>query len=244
MVRVTNIPDDPSSPYRRGFTLIELLVVVSIISVLVSILLPALGRAREQARISVCASNQHQIVLAVHLYGYDYDGRLPSVAAYSLNIFNEGSGDCFLLSDYCEVPNAFYCPSSEFQADTPVDTNPGDTYFRYERSAGIWSRYLSYSCFISAPKYDFYEDIPTNLDQPGSWVVWADYDSFLDSTGVFWQSNHPANYGAYDERPPPNPDRWGLNVATLDGAVSWRHDSETDTIYPKRPDNLSWWTRF
>ena len=59
-----------------AFTLIELLVVVSIIAQLISILLPSLGRAREQAKAVVCSSNMHSLMLAVHLYANNHEDRL------------------------------------------------------------------------------------------------------------------------------------------------------------------------
>lgn len=62
---------------RHGFTLIELLVVVSIIALLVSILLPALGRAREHAKQVVCSSNLRQIGVATSTYTGEYEGSLP-----------------------------------------------------------------------------------------------------------------------------------------------------------------------
>lgn len=62
---------------RRGFTLVELLVVIAIIAVLISLLLPALGRAREQARMTQCASNLRQVALAMLSYISDAKGSLP-----------------------------------------------------------------------------------------------------------------------------------------------------------------------
>jgi len=63
-----------------GFTLIELLVVVSIVSLLVALLLPALGQAREEARGTVCASQLHQLGAAFHAYVRDYGRELPAYA--------------------------------------------------------------------------------------------------------------------------------------------------------------------
>ncbi len=60
-----------------AFTLIELLVVVAVISLLISVLLPALGSAKEAAKSLRCLSNQRQIGVALHLYAEQYDGWIP-----------------------------------------------------------------------------------------------------------------------------------------------------------------------
>jgi prepilin-type N-terminal cleavage/methylation domain-containing protein len=64
-------------PSPRAFSLVELLVVIGIIAVLVAILLPAMGRAREQARQTQCASQLRQLGQAFHLYANANAGWLP-----------------------------------------------------------------------------------------------------------------------------------------------------------------------
>jgi len=67
---------------RRAFTLVELLVVIGIIAVLIGILLPALSKARKQANITVCMSNQKQLVAALLMYCGDNRGAFPGGSGY------------------------------------------------------------------------------------------------------------------------------------------------------------------
>ncbi len=62
---------------RRAFTLVELLVVIGIIAVLISILLPALNRAREQAKTTQCMANLKQIANGFVMYANDNRGYIP-----------------------------------------------------------------------------------------------------------------------------------------------------------------------
>ena len=96
---------------RRAFTLVELLVVVGIIALLISMLLPALNKAREASKTTVCLSHLQQISVAMSMYVNEYRG-WPAIPYYSTpnvlfspgdSLFPYGRGYQDLLSRYTKT---------------------------------------------------------------------------------------------------------------------------------------------
>jgi prepilin-type N-terminal cleavage/methylation domain-containing protein/prepilin-type processing-associated H-X9-DG protein len=109
----------------HGFTLIELLVVIAIISLLVSILLPSLNKAKELARQAVCLSNQKRIGFAIMMYAdisneqvpknaNDYDNHWEKMVLKTEVLSDDGKVDSDLnLVDMNDPIPGFICPSQE-----------------------------------------------------------------------------------------------------------------------------------
>lgn len=120
----------------RSFTLIELLVVVAIIALLISILIPALSKARENGRRAVCMSNLHHIALAFQQYFHDNDDHPPLAAMLPDDPDEANQPDYHppimqFLKPYTRADELFRCPSDlpgvgerepEYQGESYYDT--------------------------------------------------------------------------------------------------------------------------
>lgn len=93
---------NPKTRTSAGFTLIELLVVIAVIALLIGILLPALGDARETARRVLCMNNESQMGKSIGTYGADYADRLYAFTWRR----NNRPNDPILPSQYTDLQRA------------------------------------------------------------------------------------------------------------------------------------------
>lgn len=162
---------------ERAFTLIELLVVIALIGILASLLLPALSRAKEKAKVIKVHSELYGIGLALEMYAMDNQDRYPPVR---VNCNSD------LSSHWCQLPPELsrdgYLPkSSKGGRESNLEDifNPGHTY----KYAAPGPQYLNgepggnYSLWIP----DTYPDLNGNTGKyydnpktsPIRWVVWS-----------------------------------------------------------------------
>jgi prepilin-type N-terminal cleavage/methylation domain-containing protein/prepilin-type processing-associated H-X9-DG protein len=114
----------------RAFTLVELLVVIAIIAVLVSLLLPALRKAREAAVSTQCLANLHQCGMGLHLYANTFSSAVPASFSYKQNPgYNDQYYHWFLDGQICPTqfipPRVLGCPRQQYSDSITLINSSG-----------------------------------------------------------------------------------------------------------------------
>jgi prepilin-type N-terminal cleavage/methylation domain-containing protein/prepilin-type processing-associated H-X9-DG protein len=128
---------------HRAFTLVELLIVVAIITVLIGILLPIVGKSHEKANRAACLSNLHQIGASLIMYANANHGRLPNdnPGGENLNV-DENLVLVSFANEYVKSPAAFHCPGSVLPMPTQInnstDQQPNSSRICYDFYSVDW----------------------------------------------------------------------------------------------------------
>jgi prepilin-type N-terminal cleavage/methylation domain-containing protein/prepilin-type processing-associated H-X9-DG protein len=193
---------------RRAFSMIELLVVIGIITLLIGIIVPTMGKVREKSYINRCAANLQQIGEALAIYAHDNKGAFPrttyvpgaplhagtgptAVDPFALDgpSANDTTAAIYLLMRTQKLPpEIFRCPyvNTELAQADPLAEHARSNFVDYHRNLG----------------YSFANPYP---------------DSAAVASGYMWGSKLPAEFViAADLNPGIDGERDDVNLPTLD----------------------------
>jgi prepilin-type N-terminal cleavage/methylation domain-containing protein/prepilin-type processing-associated H-X9-DG protein len=212
----------------RGFTLIELLVVISIIALLMAILMPALGRAREQTRTIGCRANLKQYGVGLRMYLDENSFRFPNAWTWlksaSHDYAREGEEPDGCFWPYLKDLDVHMCPKFSMVVK---GTNWEDTAVSYVMNSyvglggDIWSSWLGSGVTGVSRETEVYSAAKVAVFmEENTWTI-PEYSNYPFNDTHFTVGNAARqidNYATFHNAPGDR-DKGGCNLVFVDGHV-------------------------
>lgn len=206
---------------KRAFTLIELLVVIAIISILATILIPALSQAREMAKQVKCTGNLHVLGSAMAMYASDENGQYPDIlkiaqaVAYPnmSGMWAPSWGPAKLIKgEYLSSIESLICPAND---STPIWWAP-------EYDNKTW--YMTHYNYWATMRVENFTKSKTEIIAPEGSLSPADHIVMTDmcNQSVTSKTNHRDSTGK----------SLGANRLYVGMNVEWVPTSDLELIYP------------
>ena len=189
---------------RKGFSIIELLVVIGIMAVLITMLIPPLGKAKEHAKHAVCLANMKALISAWIIYTDEYSDHIVPSGTYSVNqwVYAPWPPPAFLndnlradlimagqLWPYVESLESYHCPSdptAHLCSYSIQNSLNGDPWWAQETSSPLVKKLTS----IHQPDsvFVFLDEGDSREFNYGTWVVYTQSDKWIDPVTA-WHLN-------------------------------------------------------
>ncbi len=242
-----------------------MLAVVALIVIIIALLLPSLHAAREQARRSVCLSQQHQITAGTIAYSSEHQGKTPEYRSWAMHFITgpDTAANQELLGQLVGDPEVYFCPSHQAVSfdDPAVGWNGTGVRYMSYGPIGFWQQSLPNASAWSKHYVDLPEVPATSIDNQGnrpirrheatariamitdsqiSWYAGSWGISFTYPGDGVWPDD-PGYYAyyAYPHRDKKN--GWaGTNVAYFDGSGEWRNRQDMVNESGPYPHGAKW----
>lgn len=223
-------------PLRNGFTLIELLVVIAIITVLLALLLPMMGAAREQARSVACLSNLKQTSMAFFQYAGEYRSIPGTYWQGPINLDWSGVNN----KKYQDKRKSYkhpiessviypYIRGVDRIMECPTARRTANTWFDYTvviRLAGARTDLMWYMTYLEKPNDDKsglrFSAIPLLIEEDELW-----YNKTYDDGSWAWNDQISERHRRY------------ANLGYLDGSAGKFRSPKGPNRYKEEPGDLT-----
>ncbi len=214
-------------PRRPAFTLIELLVVIAIIAVLIALLLPALGNAREISKTVICSSNVKQINMASTLYANDHQDQIWPAMDWIYERDERGDpipGGRGLLYEYVDgVDKAGECPKNgrrtgngDERGSELFNAGVNSDYTMFDETQGARLGLTIFTYFLKDPRFGTprtYAPARENLFE-----LFVSLPIFIEESVYFYNDRYTEGMWGNADQVTTRHDRGG-HMGLLDGQV-------------------------